>query len=216
MATGPERHGRRFRMVQGSRVETCGVLIAEADDHWRARILTYPNMLWTVPGGRGAIKFAGASAEEVEGFATAFIRDHARSRGLTLQEATGVVEPGRIEAERDPRQSPSRAQEERHPRMRPIRFGEDRATQQGETADFSASGLSIITDKPLPKGRRIKMVLDLGRYTIPLAGTVAWVRTRPEPGRSVGMGIQLIQAPPLYMRYVEAIHERETGTQDKS
>ena len=211
MATGPERHGRRFQIAQGSRVEQCGVLIAEAGEHWRARILTYPNMLWSVPGGHGMIKFAGSTPDEAERLAVAFIREHSEARGLSLTEAGEVVAAGRVEPERDPGKSPRRAKEERHPTVCPIRFGEKKAIEAARTGDLSYFGLFIITDKLLLQGRRLKMMLELGSYTIPLTGKVAWVRTRVEAGRPVGMGIQLIQVPQFYTRYVDAVKEGEPG-----
>lgn len=216
MASGPERQGRRFQIVQGSRVEYCGVLIAEAGEHWRARILTYPNMLWSVPGGRGTIKFAGATPDEAERLAVAFIREHSKARGLSLNEAKKVVEAGRVEPERNLGESPQRAKEERHPKERPIRFGEQKASQTARTGDFSHNGLFIMTDKLLPQGRRLKLVLELEDYTVPLIGKVAWVRTRVEAGRPVGMGIQLIQVPHLYTRYVEAMKDQEPGAEGSS
>lgn len=216
MATGPERHGRRFQFVQGSRVEQCGVLIAEAGEYWRARILTYPNMLWSVPGGRGTIKFAGSTPEAAEQLAVAFIREHGKARGMTLSEAGETVEAGPVEPERAATQAPCGSKEERHPRVRPIRFGEEKAVQAARTADFSHGGVFIVTDHPLPQGRRLKMVLDLESYTIPLTGTVSWVRTRPEPGRPAGMGIRLVRVPPLYTRYVDAMNEAgsDPGSED--
>ena len=68
------------------RTEVYGILVAEAGEHWRARILTYPNMLWSIPGGRGTIKFVGASAQDAERQAIEFIREHCRKRGFKLLE----------------------------------------------------------------------------------------------------------------------------------
>ena len=59
LASGPERHGWRVLVRTPTRAEVYGVLIAESEDRWRARVVTYPNMLWSVPGGRGTLKFVG-------------------------------------------------------------------------------------------------------------------------------------------------------------
>lgn len=56
-ATGPERHGWRVHVETSRGVEAIGVLVAPSGDLWRSRILTYPNVLWTAPGGRSTLKF---------------------------------------------------------------------------------------------------------------------------------------------------------------
>ena len=59
LATGPERQGWRVNVQTSTGIEACGVLVAPAGDSWRARILTFPNILWTVPDGSGTLKFVG-------------------------------------------------------------------------------------------------------------------------------------------------------------
>jgi uncharacterized protein (TIGR02266 family) len=208
LATGPERHARKFMSSDKHRVEYYGVLIAEAGEVWRARIFTFPNMLWTVPGGRGTIKFVGASAQEAERRAVEFLREHSSSRGHRLVDATDAVPAGRVRSEQADVLDPHGGREERHPCKVAIRFGEEKATRTATTANLSVGGIYIATDHPLPKGRRVRMRLELAQYTIPLAGTVAWVRTRAEPGKPVGMGVQLHHPPSLYARYVIAVKEQ--------
>ncbi|TDI48453.1 MAG: hypothetical protein E2P01_05350, partial [Acidobacteria bacterium] len=53
LATGFERHARKFVVAHDNRLEYYGVLIVESGEYWRARIFTYPSMLWSVPGARG-------------------------------------------------------------------------------------------------------------------------------------------------------------------
>ena len=72
------------------------------------------------------------------------------------------------------------AADPRHPNALPIRYGATHVTEAGTTADLSHGGLFIITKKPMPKSRKIKMLLDLDRYTIPLSGQVAWGRFQVE------------------------------------
>lgn len=74
-------------MAHDNRLEYYGVLIAESGAYWRARIFTYPNMLWSVPGARGTIKFAGASSKEAEALAIEFLREHCEQRRYTMQDA---------------------------------------------------------------------------------------------------------------------------------
>ena len=60
-ATGPERHGWAVAVDAQRGVDLYGVIVAPSGPRWRARIVTFPNVLWTMPGGRGTIKFVGAT-----------------------------------------------------------------------------------------------------------------------------------------------------------
>ena len=205
LATGPERHAHKFSVAQkDGRLEYYGVLIAEAGDYWRARVFTYPNMLWSVPGGRGTIKFAGPTAKEAETRAIEFLHEHCEARGSTMQEAALESSAGQAQTVDDEKLF----KEERQPCKVPIRFGTERATQAATTANLSGGGIYLATDKPVEKGQRVRMLLDVQAYTIPLVGTVAWVRVRDEPGKPKGMGVQLHQPPALYQRYVATVQEK--------
>ena len=58
-ATGPERHGWRVAVETPLGIEAYGILVAPTHERWRARILTFPNVLWTIPGGAATLKFVG-------------------------------------------------------------------------------------------------------------------------------------------------------------
>jgi len=205
LATGPERHARKFAVSQDTRLEFYGVLIAEAGDVWRARIFTYPNMLWSVPGGRGTVKFCGATATEAESQAIAFLEEHCTERRFTMTEAADDLSPGHVGSENAPEQDPKGGKDERHPCKVPIRFGVDKATQAATTANLSVGGIYIATDKPAAKGTRLRMLLNVQAYTIPLTGVVAWVRLNEAPGKPRGMGVEVQSPPGLYQRYVEEV-----------
>ncbi len=81
--------------------------------------------------------------------------------------------------------------------------------------NLSPGGIYIATDKPIRKGRRLRMLLDVQAYTIPLVGTVTWVRLNEEPGKPEGMGIQLHHPPALFQRYVVEVQE-EMAQLDKA
>jgi len=215
LATGPERHGWRIKVLARHRTEVYGILVAKAGEQWRARILTYPNMLWSIPGGRGTIKFAGARAQDAERQAIDFIREHCRKRGFKLlEEEDAAVESQVLAGEASSAKSPQGSTDARHLRPLVIRFGEDKAEHAAMTSDLSAGGLFIATDKPLPQGGSLKMLLSLDNYTIPLIGKVAWVRSTAEQGRPIGMGVQLQSPPGLYIRYIRTIsgeQEEEAG-----
>jgi len=217
LATGKERYGARITVLTEMREEVYGVLIAESDDRWRARILTYPNMLWSAPGVRETIKFVGSTPQEAESQALEFIREHCRLRGLKILPMIRDAESGVIEREYAEVQTPRGAREERHLRVLSVRFGHPRPNIEAKTTDFSNGGLFIATDRPFSQGREVRLVLEIEGYTIPLRGSVAWVRGKADQGRSPGMGVQLVEPPPMYLRIVgqleeqAAADERDTG-----
>lgn len=217
LATGPERYGWKVHVLNETRRETYGVLISESDDLWRARVLTFPNMLWCVPGGRKPLKIVGRSAQEVERHARRLIEDHCKARGLKFCEDETQVKVGKIdrEAAQGDGTLPKGGRDARLLQAIPVSFGERKPDRSGTTSDISKGGLFITTKRPLPKGRRVRMVLKLENASIPLAGTVMWARVKPEPERSAGMGIRLIAPPALYQHYVrELTREADAGPGD--
>lgn len=194
-------------MAHDNRLEYYGVLIVESGEYWRARIFTYPNMLWSVPGARGTIKFVGASAKEAETRAIEFLREHCERRRYTMQDAGEDPSAGWGKRANPGDPAPEGGKEARHPCKVPIRFGEKKATQAATTVNLSPGGIYIATDKPIRKGRRLRMLLDVQAYTIPLVGTVTWVRLNEEPDKPKGMGIQLDHPPALFQRYVVEVQE---------
>ena len=210
LATGPERHGWRIEVLTPRGPEVYGILIAQAGDLWRARVLTYPNMLWSAPGGRGTLKFAGASASEVESKARDFIHAHRKARGFRLGEEGAKVQsaPLAAEAKSDAKAKPDAeagGTDRRCLRTLQILFGERKAIEPAATGDLSRSGLFVITDRPLPEGRQLRLTLQLEHCSLPLTGTVQWVRVKREKGRPAGMGVLLRSPPALYLSYVESL-----------
>lgn len=213
LATGKERYGRRITVLNEMREEVYGVLLAECGDSWRARILTYPNMLWSAPGVRGTIKFVGATPQDAESQAIAFIREHCRSRGLKILPRTAEVESAAIEREYAVAQNPKGARDERHLRTLNVRFGHPRPTVEARTSDLSTGGLFVTTDRPFSQGREVRLILEIQGYSIPLSGSVAWVRSKADQGRVPGMGVQLVKPPPIYVRIVRKL-EADTALAD--
>jgi len=211
LATGAERHGRRVTVAAGARNEDYGVLIADCQGIWRARIVTYPNMLWSVPGGRGTMKFVGATPQTAERAALDFIQQHCRSRGYKIVAEAEAVESGAIDHEYAARRQGRGAREERHLRRLPVRFGAERPDQTATTADLSRAGLFVITDRPLSTNRAVKLRLELGGFAVPLEGRVAWVRLKAEGAdRPVGMGLELDNPPPMYVRWVLRLGDQDS------
>jgi hypothetical protein len=198
LATGHERHGWRINVDTPHGIEACGVLVAECDGLWRARVLTYPNVLWSVPGGGGALKFVDNSPQGAERQAIAFVKEHFRERGCRLRDEIGMVQPALI------------APEAAHPahrkvRFLPVHYGIARMTEMGGTGNLSETGLFVITNSPEREGSWLKLLLDLNGHDVDMRGLVRWMNMQSHAGRSPGMGIQIEAPPPRYRRYVRLL-----------
>jgi Tfp pilus assembly protein PilZ len=205
-ATGEERNGWRVVVETPSGMHGYGVLLAEAGHQWRARILTFPRTLWSVPGGGGSLKFVGRTPEEAERRAAAFIRKHCLDRhyairedlmSLSISDAAGS--PGSYV--RDD------AREIRIARVLPVLFGEDRPILKARTGNLSTSGMFIRTVRPLGEHRLVGVSLELEQGKVPLRGAVVWARSGPVREHPPGMGLRLLNPPPIYVRYIQALDE---------
>jgi len=188
--TGPERHGWSLARATRTGLEGCGVLLAPCTDLWRARILTFPTVLWMSPGGRGGtLKFSGRYAVEAE-----------RQAILEIQRTppwTGVQAEAYVAAER--------RNGRRHRKSLPIRFGTEKTDRFGTTLNLSPAGLFLSTPSPLDPGTEIRMEVELFGSLATLHGTVTWVRERLEPARPRGMGVRLVKPPAVYAVFVHRL-----------
>jgi len=182
-----------------------GVLVAQAGSRWRARIVTFPNILWMIPGGGESIKFLARSEEEAVRCASSFIREHCLAKGYQMRDELQFVEPLQSMADLGSRGRFAAKVAPRFLRRFTVRYGLGRPTQVGRTANVSVSGLFVATDRPLASGVSLGLVLELEHCKVPLRGTVVWSRSRPTSGHAAGMGLQLIQPPPAYVNYVRAL-----------
>ena len=183
-ATGAERPGWRVRVETPFGHEEIGVLLAPSQERWRARIVTYPNVLWSAPGRRGALKFVGDTPEQAEAQAIAFVERH-------------------VEAKRYARPAFSAAR--RKSKCLPVRFSLDRAISRGVTVNLSAEGMFVGVASPVDGGRSLLLHLDLDGHTIPLRGLVMWNRGCAEQEGPAGMGIRLSDPTPLYQSFVAGL-----------
>jgi hypothetical protein len=133
--TGPEAPGWRVNVATARGVEAYGVLIAQCGDVWRARIMTFPNVLWKAPGTPGTMKFVGANSTEAIDHAISFIRHHCHERGYALRNARSLDSP---------RSSPGLSAtgrplgpKPRKIRFLPIRFGSVQPSEPGGTGHLS-------------------------------------------------------------------------------
>lgn len=204
LATGPERHGWRVTVETPRGVVAHGILVAPTGRLWRARILTYPNVLWTVPGGRSTLKFVAPDPRQAESAALSFVQEHCRTRGHRILSHYPGGPGERIDSERAPGVDPD-LPPSRKIRALPVRFGLEVPDHPGLTANLSLSGLFISTSQPADAGAGLRMALDVQGEWLTLRGTVVWHRLRPEVGRPLGMGLRLTAAPENYALYVRGI-----------
>lgn len=207
LATGEERHGWKVRVETPHGLEAYAVLVAEAGIHWRARILTYPRMLWMVPGGGGALKFVGLSPGEAERQAAQFIRRHCSDRGFRILHTESASHPGWIdrEAGRLDRMGDGAKPARRKVRFLPVQYGLAGPTEKGRTGNLSVTGMFVITEAPVMTGKLLEMLLEMEEESLPLRGEVIWGNTDHRVGRSPGMGIRLESPPRRYLSYVKSL-----------
>ena len=203
-ATGSERPGWRVTVETPFGHEAIGVLLAPSHDQWRARIVTYPNVLWTAPGGRGALKFVGNTREEAEAQAIVFVEQHVLAKRYLRRDG---LAPAEVKRPSSPGGSvhPLVAVVPRKSRILPVRFGIDRVIARGVTINLSCDGMFVGVGSPVDSGNSLLIHLDLNGHTLPLHGLVMWNRWHAEPARPVGMGIRLSDPPPFYQSFVDAL-----------
>jgi Tfp pilus assembly protein PilZ len=202
-ATGTECQGWRVNVETPNGMEAYGVLVAPSHELWRARVITFPNVLWMAPGGWGSLKFYGASAEEAEAHAIAFIERHCLLNGYLRRDGLEPVRVGGAgavsTAARAYQVSPRKAV------VLPLRFGKTRPATLAQSLNVSRDGLFVGTPLPIGRGENCHIALHVHGVSLPLEGVVMWNRPRVTPGRPMGMGVRLIDPPPAYTKYVRAL-----------
>ncbi|HKQ60576.1 MAG TPA: PilZ domain-containing protein [Candidatus Polarisedimenticolaceae bacterium] len=191
--TGPERHGWRVHVDTPHGVEAYGVLLAEAEGFWRARVLTYPNILWLAPGTSSALKFVAKSERDAERQALDFIHAHCRRLGYGVRFTSGGPGAG------------DEVPALRKVRFIPVRFGLFSLTERAGTGNLSETGLFVITTAPADAGLQLQLELKLPSSPLPLVGDVRWMTREPQLGRAPGMGIRLAPPPAAYLEYVRSL-----------
>lgn len=194
-ATGPERHSWRAEIVDRRGNQTVGILLAPSNRIWRARILTYPNILWTIPGGGGTLKFQGRTAEQAEDRAVDFVRRHCISRKQTLIDPDAPIAAEHSSANVQPSL--------RKLRTMPVRFGREQLDTVGRTRNLSAEGMFVETTLPIDEGDPLRIDINIERAMLELHGMVMWSRIRAGSRQfPAGMGIRLLDPPEDYRAFV--------------
>ena len=169
--------------------------VARADEHWRARIVTFPNILWVVPGGGETMKFYGRTEEQARRLAADFVREHCVEKGYLMRDevefAGKLHRPGISDFGATGSRSTVAAP--RYGRRLPVRFGVSVPTHMGYTANLSETGLFIATLKPPGSGALLGLSLELEHCKVPLRGSVAWQRDAGSPVGEHGMGMKLVR-----------------------
>lgn len=203
LATGEERHGWRVLVKTPFGSEIYGILVAPGRGVWRARVITYPNILWVLPDG-GSMKFVGDGPREAEHLAIEFIKYHCSQRDLKIEKKLPVVDSGAVDPELAAVVSGGLTAESTKRKLQgvPLKFGVGHVTESASTDNLSEGGMFIRTQSPLPPESSILIELEVDGLRIPLKGVVYWTRPADENGRPAGMGIKLDSPPPRYIHCV--------------
>ena len=201
-ATGPERHGWRVAVDTPYGIEAYGVLVAPSLELWRARIITYPNVLWTVPGGNLTLKFSGNTPQEAEASAVAFVEGHIKTRGYVRRDMQDAPEVTPLRSAEQAKVLAALGPAMRKMRALPVRFGSGPSLFTAMTGNLSESGLFVMTIAPFQPGTDLRVLIDLETGPVGLRGEVVWQRPRPVSGRPVGMGVRLVSPPGTYRDFV--------------
>jgi hypothetical protein len=199
--TAGERPGWRITVETARGLEAYAVLIARCEGLWRARVMTYPNVLWKAPGVPGTIKFVGSTGREAMDRAVDFVRRHCLAQGYTMR-GDRLLDPPRRDVGKGGIVIPAA----RKVRFLPLRFGVVQASEAGGTGNLSESGLYIITHAPLAPGDEVKMSIQVApTRPIALEGHVIWMTKTPRVGTPPGMGVSLSEPPTSYVRFVRGL-----------
>lgn len=183
--------------------ETYQVWLSETPGmEWVAKIVTLPNRMWALPGGREAVKFSGATLAAAEAAAVHFIEDECiRTRRRMAPPIDNPLPRTGTEAahsEPVPRPAP------RFPYRLPVRFGTKSPERPGVTENLSETGMFIITDMPAPVGALVLIDLRFPDGPVILGGEVVWARREKKPNRSLGFGVRLTERSREYVTHLRS------------
>ena len=184
--------------------ETYQVWLDEKPPGWMARIVTLPDRIWALPGGREVLKLYGSTSEEAEAAAMRFIEAEC------LQTGRRIASPWQSEAFRDAGKRAGMQDGSPAPRMARrllVRFGSEQPERPGVTANLSETGMFIVTDRPAPVGAPVRIDLRFPECQLALDGLVIWAREKRDEGRSLGFGVRLTNRPPEYLHRVRSLRE---------
>ncbi|MBZ5637600.1 MAG: PilZ domain-containing protein [Acidobacteriia bacterium] len=196
-ATGPERHGWAMAVDAPRGVDLCGVIVAPSETRWRARIVTYPLAPWRTPGCSGVLKFVGSTEEEAQAKALDFIRRWCSERNRAPHDGFGRWErrEGAIAGRPPPRRRRSHS----------IRYRVGGISTLTTTANLSPEGMFLTAPEPPAVDTPLELEIEIFGCIATLRGVVVWRRDRLQPGRPRGMGVRLLDPPPVYKMFVQGL-----------
>jgi hypothetical protein len=195
--TSEERPGRRFVAERDTGTEHYEVLVAEAGELWQARIRTVPDRFWGVPDGNRTAKFYEASEAEAERKAVLHIFKRCKAQEIQVRELTGSQRLAVDDSSAGNR-----------------RFGTERPQWPAQVYNISKEGLFLATARPEEVGERVRILMQIDQFTVPLVGRVAWVREIREGDLSPGMGVELDEPPFVYRARVAQLTAFEDPDED--
>lgn len=207
LATEPERHAWRGSFARPDAAWLAiGVLLARCDRGWRARVLTYPRSLWTVPGSTCTVKFVAETADEAELQARKFVEEHCEQRGYEAVRDKALVAP----VKSFPREQTKHAEGLESSRRRVCEMRVRLAIEGGPAVAgtvvlASERGLFVRTEGTASIGDSIRIQAELDGVSFALGGDVRSVQTEASPGRPRGIGVGLTDPPARYVSYVQRL-----------
>jgi hypothetical protein len=178
-------------------VELLGVIVAPSGPVWRARVVTYPHTLWTMPGSRALIKFVGTTPGEAEARALDFVLKWCAERHRAPRDGFG---PWDHHDGQDTRRPPPRKR-----RSIAVRYGTAGAMTLTSTLNLSSGGMFLLATLPPEAGTVLDLELEVYGCVACLKGIVVWVRRELGAGRPRGMGVRLLDPPPVYRLLVRGL-----------
>jgi hypothetical protein len=202
--SGHEKRGRQFMAHRPANSEAYQVLVAPAGELWQARIITIPDFEWKVPGSRRAAKFFDRSEVQAERKAVLYIQKFCKDKRVDLREIRAGQALGQ-----DGLSTGRRARGKRYDHEMTALFGVDRPDWPARISNVSDTGVCLETRRPENVGQRVRIVLQVEEFRIPLVGVVAWSRRRSHRGLPLGMGVELDDPPAVYLQLLASLREPE-------
>ncbi len=194
--TGPERHGWAVAVDAARGMDLYGVIVAPCAERWRARVVTYPHAPWTSPGSGCPLKFLGSTSEEAEAKALEFVLRWCADHHRSPRDGYGSWD----------RRSSSRGRPPaRRRKSIPVRYGVEGITALTTTTNISAGGMFVTAPTPPPEETPLSLELEIFGCLASLRGVVVWRRGELQPGRPRGMGVRLVEPPPVYKLFVHGL-----------
>lgn len=143
------------------------------------------------------LKFVGGSAGEAEAKALEFVLKWCAERHRIPRDGFG---PWDHDGGKDTRHPPPRKR-----RSIAVRYGTSGAMTLTSTLNVSAGGMFLLATEPPDPGAVLDLELEVFGCLANMRGIVAWVRRALGAGKPRGMGVRLLDPPPVYKLLVRGL-----------